>query len=476
MSRTSLRLPVLVSLVLAAATASAERPRYGGTLRVETQATVRSLDPSAPPADALEASFRDAVFPLFFETLVAIDPNGGVQPVLASSWTSDATGSLWRFTIRSGVQLHDGRPLDASQVASALVGHLPAAHIAVEGSVVTVDAGRERPELLWELAESRRGIAIRTTDGEVVGSGPFRVERLESTRLLLAAHERHWAGRPFLDAVRIELGRALGAQLTNLETGRADVINVRPTDARRVAQRQLLVAASRPVELIALVFEPDRTRPVDLPLRRTLAGSIDRDAMVRVLLQGHGEPARALLPTWLSGYAASVAADTAQPLPRRVVAGLPEARRSFVLRAPAADSVAVAVAERIAVDTRAAGLLTTVQVPSGLAPGVDARLVRLPLAVTSPERSLAALMSALGSRTLVAATREPAPPPGAPLDAVARVERALLEQFVIVPIVHLPALYAASDRVATFNGSMVLPTGHWNLADVWLQPERASRP
>jgi ABC-type oligopeptide transport system substrate-binding subunit len=476
MSRTSLRFPVLVSIVIAAATASAARPRYGGTLRVETQATVRSLDPSAPPADAVEASFREAVFPLFFETLVAVDADGGMRPLLASSWTSDAAERTWRFTVRSGVQLHDGTELDASLVATALRGYLPAAHITVDGRVVVVDAGREGTDLLWEVAQPRRAIAVRSASGALVGTGPFRVERLEGTRLLLAAHDGHWAGRPFLDSVRIELGRALDAQLTNLETGRADMVSVRPTDMRRVGQRQLLVAASRPLELVAVVFEPERAALADLPLRRTVAGAVDRDAMVRVLFQGQGDPARALLPTWLSGYAPSVAVDAAEPLPRRVIAGLSEARRSLVLRASAGDSIGIAVAERVAVDARAAGFLTTVQVPTGLAPRADARVIRVPLAVSSPERSLSGLMSALGSRTLTSVTREPAPPPGAPLDAVARAERALLEQFVIVPIVHLPALHAASERVDVFNGPVVLPTGQWNLADVWLRPEGVSRP
>jgi hypothetical protein len=100
----------------------------------------------------------------------------------------------------------------------------------------------------------------------------------------------------------------------------------------------------------------------------------------------------------------------------------------------------------------------------------------VPLPVTTPERALASVMNALGQRTLISATREPAPLPGAPLDAVARVERALLEQSVIVPVAHLPLLYASSDRVESFDGALVLSTGAWNLASAWLQPERVTRP
>jgi ABC-type transport system substrate-binding protein len=472
MSRTSSLFPVLVSLVLLSASADAARPRYGGVLRIETQATMRTVDPSIEVRDAGEASLRDLVLPLFFETLVAVDPSGGVRPVLAASWTSDESGTRWRFTLRSGVTLHDGTRLDAAQVASALRPFLLPAVVVADGNVVGIDVGSGRLDLLWELAQPRRAIAVRAADGRLIGSGPFRVDRLESGRLLLAAHDRHWGGRPFLDGVRIEFGRSPAGQLTSLETGRADFVELRPTDARRLVQRQLRVVASRPLELVALVFESDRAAAADVPLRRTLSAAIDRAAMVRVLLQGNGEPADAVLPTWLSGYPASVIKDATRPLSRSAVAGLPEARRSFVLRVTAGDAVAQAVADRVAVDAREAGFLVTVQAPTGLAPRADARLTRVPLTPTSPERTLAALMTALGPRTLLAATREPAPGPGAPLDAVARAELGLLEQFVIVPVVHLPALYGTSERVDAFNGSVVLPTGAWNLANVWLQPAR----
>ena len=73
--------------------------------------------------------------------------------------------------------------------------------------------------------------------------------------------------------------------------------------------------------------------------------------------------------------------------------------------------------DRIAVDARESGFLVTVQAPAGLAPRADARLIRVPLMASSPERVLANLMTAFGSRTLVTVTREPAPPSGAPLEA-----------------------------------------------------------
>ena len=469
MTRTSSLFPVLASVVLVSSLGHGERPRYGDFIRIETQARIGSLDPATPPADSNEASVREGVLPLMFETLVAVDAAGGVRPVLATSWATDINAARWRFTLRIGVRLHDGSLLEASHVASALATQLPGAQVTADGGGVVIDTAG-RPDLLWELAEMRRAIVVRTQSGDLLGTGPFQVDRLESARLLLRAHDGYWGSRPFLDGVRIDFDRALASQLTSIETGQTDLVTVRPMDVRRLAQRQLRIGASRPMELFALVFEPHRAIQADRPLRRTLAAAIDRESMVRVLLQGYGEPARALLPAWLSGYPPFVVEDQAPPLSRAAIAGLPAARRSLTLRVTAGDTVAQAVADRVAVDAREAGFSVTVQAPTGLAPRADVRLIRVSLTATSPERALTSLMSALGSRTLASFTPEPAPPPGAPLQVVAGVERALLQPHVIVPVVHVPALYAIGDRLESFDGPVVLPTGGWNLANAWLQP------
>ena len=40
-----------------------------------------------------------------------------------------------------------------------------------------------------------------------------------------------------------------------------------------------------------------------------------------------------------------------------------------------------------------------------------------------------------------------------------RVERALVERDVIVPVVHLPIVYGLGDWVESWNGPIVSPTG-----------------
>jgi hypothetical protein len=358
--------------------------------------------------------------------------------------------------------------------------------VAADGGAIVITPPEPHRDLPWELAELRSAVGVRRASGEIIGTGPFRVERLESRRLILRAHEEHHAGRPFLDSLQIEMGRTPASQLSDLELDRADLVSVGPGDAGRVIQRQLRVASSRPFELFALVFEAHRAAAASEPLRRTVAAAINRDAIRRVLLQGRAEPAEALLPAWLSGYPAftvassppspgSVGGTSGAVLSRAAVAALPAAERSLVIRVEAADTLARAMAERVAVDVREAGFSAVVQAPAGLGPRPDLRLIRLPLEASAPDRALAVLVEGLAPRTVSLLTRERPPVPGSPLETVARVERALLQNGVVVPLVHVPELSGLGARVDSWSTDVVLPTGAWDLANVWLGPDRARR-
>jgi hypothetical protein len=154
-------------------------------------------------------------------------------------------------------------------------------------------------------------------------------------------------------------------------------------------------------------------------------------------------------------------------LSRAAIAALPLDQRELTLRVDASDPLAHAIADRIAVDAREIGFTIKVQAPAGLAPRPDARLMRVRVPNTSPDRALAALIERIGNRDggAVQATL----PPGATLDAVYQAERQQLERSVIVPIAHLPDIYGLSDRVGTWNRPAISASGAWNFADVWLR-------
>jgi hypothetical protein len=80
------------------------------------------------------------------------------------------------------------------------------------------------------------------------------------------------------------------------------------------------------------------------------------------------------------------------------------------------------------------------------------------------------VMTGIGARTITLVGRVDTPDGGAPVETVLATERALVARDIVVPIVHVPELYALSGRVQSWNGPVVLPDGAWNLANVWVSP------
>jgi len=297
MKRFISRCLALASLAAAAAGVSAARPQYGGTLRAELEAVVSTLDPAHASADSKEEAARARIVPLVFETLTVVQPDG-LQPLLAAAWESDARGSRWRFRLRPNLVLHDRKPLEAWQVAESLRGAEPSWKVAPEGDAIAIDTGDPVPDLPWALAAARYAVAVRGSGGALIGTGPFRIDHVDASRVLLKAHEPYWRARPFVDTVQIDMGRRPDAQVTDLEGGRADIVSIRAIDSRRLSRRGLHVEASRPLELVALAFEPHRAGDAALAWRRTIAATINRDAICTVVLQGNGTPAQSLVPDW----------------------------------------------------------------------------------------------------------------------------------------------------------------------------------
>jgi MarR-like DNA-binding transcriptional regulator SgrR of sgrS sRNA len=456
-----------VSALLWITVAAAARPRYGGMLRVETAAAVRTLNPAAPPVDAADAAARRVLFPLIFETLVTIDADGGIRGVLALNWESDSAGLQWRFGLRPAVRLHDGTPLDSGRIAAALRAREPDWSITTNVSSIIIEPKRPIADLLWQLADQRNAIAFgRPGGGEPIGSGPFAIERWEPKRLRLRAHEEHWNGRPFVDVVHVEMGRPF-ADVTDLESGRVDFAALRVQDVRRAMERGLRIISSAPRELVALVFS--QNRPPAEPVRRALTLAVDRRSMWSALWQRQGEPAAALLPQWLSGYAVLFETSPDRTRARSIVETVSAAERALTLRITESDPLLRSIAERIAVDVREVNLAISI-VPADAPPArvADMHLVRLGIDATTPERALGGLVQELGIQVTQPALGDGSGTHGSSLATVYQAEQKLLAEHMVVPLAHIPDIYAAGPRVNSWNEALVLPSGSWNLANAWL--------
>lgn len=473
MKRTCLRSAAAVSCLSALAVLAvqaATRPRRGGTLRVLMAAQPRSLDPRSLPAEQRARAAAEKLVPLMFDRLVSIDEQGRPQPQLATGWQHDAESKRWTFDIRTGVKFWDGSPLTSEIVAAELQSFPGGPPAKASGGAVIVEGQLANPNLLRDLADKQFSIFRAGEDGAILGTGPFYLgEWQPGKRAVLGANQRDWRGQPYPDAIEVEMGVAPRDQLVALELGKADVIEAGPAETRRVAQSGHRVWSSRADELLAIVFQPGRPSAADAKLRQSLALSIDRSAMHAVLLQKQGELAGGLLPQWLSGYAFlfSTAKDLARA--QEIASALPPEHRSLTLGYDPNDSLAEAIAQRVAVNAGDAGVAVRAAESNsvsdfGAAPAsVDARLCRLPIEDSDAGRALAELVA----RALVLDWKHPGSPMAPEL--LYAEERDLLASYQIIPLFHLPHIYGLSGRVKNWHPS---PGGEWRLEEVWLEAEK----
>ena len=469
---------LLAALLAAMAAFAARRPRYGGTLFIDFEGRVNSLDPAQTPDSVVDRMAQSRILRLIADCLVTLDQSGQPQPALAVSWTHDEAYKHWEFMLRN-VKLQDGSVVDVQSVVNSLQAANPSWHVSLPTEngptaagpwtpKVIIDFDTPQPDLLYRLAEPRNSILVRETDGSFAGTGPFRIVTWESGKhAVLAAKADYWGGRPFVDAIDIQMGRTIRDRMIDLDLGKADIVDVAADRARIDASRGVRISASAPSELLAIVFLRS-TATKDIRVRQALSQAIDRASLVDFVLQKEGDPAGGLVPQWCSGYAFLFsAAPTPAAQTAQTTMQIPPAA-ALKLGYDSADAMERAVAERIAVNAQATGIsVSTHPIARGTENwrGIDAMVMRLPLSSPDPAVALEDFLQTLApvadlDSSLTAQLSDPAS-----LEELYSREHAVIDTYEVIPLAHVPEVVGLSTRIRDW---MPTHSGAWRLSDVWL--------
>jgi ABC-type transport system substrate-binding protein len=500
---------VATQLLLASPLPAATRPRYGGTLRIEVHAATALLNPREWQVGSLETATNEKLAALLFERLVALDNYGRFQPVLATEWSRDGSNKCWRFVIRSGVKFSDGSTLSAEEVVAAFQPLLPATvQASASGNAVVIQSSAPVPDLLEQLASGRYFVYRVTSGGALVGTGPFvlpearaaaaqnaekasasprtdpvsaAASRIGGSHLFFRANEAAWSGRPFVDGIDVTLGVPPLRAMFDLQLGKADLVELSPDLVPRARQANLRVWVSDPLTLYGLRFDDAQAAASDIRLREAFSLSLDRGTMANVLLQKQAEPAAALLPQWLSGYAFLFNVDTNLERAKALRRGLPAneagGAEPLRLRVDPPGDLAKLLGERVAVNARQASILVQVLARPVTRPGTASPP---PSDLPSGVHLFAWRYSSLSPRaeldSLFAAYNLSEPPEMNPTstdhDQLYARERRVLDDRRVLPLVLQAEAVGLSP---TARDWMPARWGEWHLADVWLElPEPAA--
>jgi ABC-type transport system substrate-binding protein len=283
-------------------------------------------------------------------------------------------------------------------------------------------------------------------------------------------YESCWGGGVFLEKIGLTLGVNPQQQASGISFGQADVVEVPASEVRRTTQRGVRTASSDPIELFALVVDVSRPAVQDARSRQAISLAIDRASIADVILQRQGIVAGSLLPNWISGYAHlfPVTFDLPRAKDMLAASGRKLSRpMPLALFYDSSDAEARAVADRVVVNLREVGIMVQAsgQIADGKAkpPAYDLRLVRYRITPPDSAAALSGLLKEIGEAAGNMETPE----------QIYAAERAPIDAFRVIPLVHVSESYGLSPQVRDW---MPPRWGGWRLEDVWLEPPSAPAP
>ena len=254
------------------------------------------------------------------ETLVDVDPSGALVPGLSTGWLVGANQKVWRFALRQGARFHDGSPVTAAHVAQMLerahkapgvLGNTPIQKISADGDSVVVELARPFSALPAFLAHTSTQIlapAAYAADGTVqavIGSGPYKVTRIDAPQKIALERFDGWQGpRPAIGTVSyLAVSRAETRQLL-ASSGQADLVFTHdPANFARLQNNKKLQFHSLPIPRV-MYIKVNAGHPYlkDVAVRWALSLAIDRAGIAATVLRAPQAAATQLFPPVLGEW------------------------------------------------------------------------------------------------------------------------------------------------------------------------------
>jgi peptide/nickel transport system substrate-binding protein len=296
----------------------AQGQKYGGVLK----AVHRENPPSLLPHEWATMSASWPVMPIY-NNLVSYNPDHAVDsaddlyPELAEKWAWSNGGKTLTFTLRRGVQWHDGKPFTAVDVKDTF-DLVRGAHpdkklrssprklwfeqvesITTNGDhEVSFHLKRPQPSLLSMTASGYMMVmpshidltALRAT---AVGTGPFKLkEYLVEQRILLEKNPNYFVkGRPYLDGISYVIIKDPSARATALATGQIEIFFPQEgipgiRDQVKSAFPQVVIQTVAQEGFYNIVFNVKKPPFNNLKLRQAVNYALDRKQFLQTQMGG----------------------------------------------------------------------------------------------------------------------------------------------------------------------------------------------
>ena len=278
---------------------------------------IYSLNPYAVNTSPLQAVWQSIM-----EPLIDVDyDKREYQGVLAESW--QMKGNKIHFKLRKGIRFHDGAPFSSKDVIASFkriltdkeslqAPNLQNIREMEASDDFNVVLTLKKPDanaledinnrvIMKQAAAEKMGEADRSP----IGTGPFKFVSWErSGQFVLRRNENYWGQPPKIEEVIYKTIQEDAARIAALEAGQADIIsNIPPHEVARLkANPRLRVQPVQGLRPIFLVLSP-AYKPLDnVKVRRAITHAIDRERIIKHILEGNAYPLSGLLSPQVFGY------------------------------------------------------------------------------------------------------------------------------------------------------------------------------
>lgn len=253
---------------------------------------------------------------LLFDGLTRRDGTGMTVPALAESWTYDEATHTYTFHLRADVTWHDGKPLCADDVKFTIGAILDPKNRSLQRpyfedvrEITAVDAGTVRIQLAVHNeafldymtqpilpAHLLAGEDLAQTGffHRPIGTGPYKIESWEAGKeIVLVRNEHYYRGAPKIERVIFRVTANDDGEAAGLADGNIDIARLTPKNADAFAGKtgyRCYDMTTTDYRAILYNFKhPYWQRNRDLI--PAISYAVDRQAIVRDALFGHGIPA-----------------------------------------------------------------------------------------------------------------------------------------------------------------------------------------
>lgn len=282
-------------------------PRRGGRLRVGMVGggTSETLNPNRQVNEIDTGRSH-----LLYERLVDFNPDGSLFNQLATEFSANANGAVWKIKVRPGVIFHDGSTLTADDVVYSLryildpsttsegrediIFMTPNGIRALDPS--TVEIRLDQPNAILPTNLSSRAIYIfkkgTTSFDTPNGTGPFKFKSwTRGERSLFVRHDRYRQhGGPYLDELEMISIDDPTTRINALIGGQIDAIAyLDPQFASTVlANSNLRLLQHDAGGYTCQLVEVDKAPFTDNRVRQAFRYMVDRKAVIQTALLGYG--------------------------------------------------------------------------------------------------------------------------------------------------------------------------------------------